>query len=612
MSVRRVAQDAVRDAGFAWRSLFFTDLAYKLAAFAVLSPLVAITLRWLVTRRSGPVVADVDILWFFITTRSGLLVLIIGGTLLSAVTALEVSCLMAVALSAAEGKVLMPRHALAFAGKNAGNIIRLTLQMVLRVLAVAVPMGAILGGTYFTFLHGHDINFYIAKKPPSFWGAVAIVAVVVLFTLWLVLRTIARWVFAVPLVVFEKVSPRRALAESGKRSAGHRGLILGTLALWAALAIALVAAATWLPEAIGRVIAPRMHASMAGLTTLVFGLVVLWGLLSLVVGIFNVSLFSTLLVRLYRRAGGAGTFAVPEGAAWKHRGMFVAGLAGLAALVIVAMTLVVVSSSAREQAVVVIAHRGASAYAPENTLSAFRIAAEQKTDYVELDVQESTDGEVLVVHDSDLMRVGGFGTKIWDGTAKELMAIPIAWKAGSTEPPEHLPTLAEALEACKGKCKVVVELKSYGHDKQLEQKVVEIVEAAGMANDCVFMSLDHGMVHKMKEVRPAWRSGILVAQAMGDLTKLDADFYAVRAELATRRFVRRVHAENRDVYVWTVNDPAWMLAAMSRGVDGLITDRPDVAREVVGKRAAMSDAERVMVALLVRLGARPESLGPEQ
>jgi glycerophosphoryl diester phosphodiesterase len=74
--------------------------------------------------------------------------------------------------------------------------------------------------------------------------------------------------------------------------------------------------------------------------------------------------------------------------------------------------------------------------------------------------------------------------------------------------------------------------------------------------------------------------------------------------LATPRFVRRAHRSGQDVYVWTVNDPAWMLTMMSRGVDGLITDRPQVARSVVATRAEMSDTKRVLVALLVRLGAR--------
>jgi len=63
--------------------------------------------------------------------------------------------------------------------------------------------------------------------------------------------------------------------------------------------------------------------------------------------------------------------------------------------------------------------------------------------------------------------------------------------------------------------------------------------------------------------------------------------------------------------VWTVNDPAWMLTFMSRGVDGLITDRPDVARQVVARRAELSDAQRVLVALLIRLGVRTEALAAE-
>jgi glycerophosphoryl diester phosphodiesterase len=92
---------------------------------------------------------------------------------------------------------------------------------------------------------------------------------------------------------------------------------------------------------------------------------------------------------------------------------------------------------------------------------------------------------------------------------------------------------------------------------------------------------------------------------------LAGDFLAVEAGLATRSLVRQAHRAGQDGYVWTVNDPAWMLAAMSRGVDGLITDKPDLAREAVARRAAMSDAQRVLVALLIRLGARAEVLGAQ-
>jgi len=119
------------------------------------------------------------------------------------------------------------------------------------------------------------------------------------------------------------------------------------------------------------------------------------------------------------------------------------------------------------------------------------------------------------------------------------------------------------------------------------------------------------MVQKMKRLRPSWRSGALVAKARGDLTSLGADFLAVEARMATARFVRRAHRAGQDVYVWTVNDPAWMLATMSRGVDGLITDNPELARRVVARRAQMSDAQRLLVALMIRLGSRAEALAAE-
>ncbi len=125
------------------------------------------------------------------------------------------------------------------------------------------------------------------------------------------------------------------------------------------------------------------------------------------------------------------------------------------------------------------------------------------------------------------------------------------------------------------------------------------------------MSLDHDMVQKMKRLRPSWRCGLLVAKAVGDLTQLDADFLAVEARMATGPFVRRAHRAGQDVYVWTLNDPAWMLAAMSHGADGVITDKPDLARKVVARRDGLSDAQRLLLGLLIRLGASTKELAAE-
>ena len=348
-------------------------------------------------------------------------------------------------------------------------------------------------------------------------------------------------------------------------------------------------------------------------------LALLWLVLGLAVSVVQSSLFALVVVRLYLASGPEDHALVPgavaDGGRMATRRRLspraIATVAGVAILAVTGFALLAFLVTRGQREVSVIAHRGASVEAPENTLAAFRLAIDQGTDFVELDVQESSDGEVVVVHDSDLMKLGGGPRKIWELTAAELRATDIGTRVGPRFAGEGVPTLAEALSVCKGRARVIVELKSYGHNQSLEEKVAALVEAAGMEKDCVFMSLDHDMVAKMKRLRPEWRVGVLAAKAMGDMTTLRADFLAVEARMANVRFVRRAHRAGRDVYVWTVDDPAWMLRSMGAGVDGLITNKPALAREVVARRAAMSDAQRFLVAVLIRLGARTQALESE-
>jgi glycerophosphoryl diester phosphodiesterase len=595
-----------------------TDIACKFVAFALLTPGTALLLRWMASRAGTRVVADTDIARFFLTTPLGIVVLIVGAAMFVAITALEVSCLMAIGLAGAKGTHLGARSALVFGATRAPFVLALTGHMVVRVILGALPFLAALGGVYVALLRPHDINYYLAHRPPAFYVAAAIGAVIFIGLAALLVRTTARWALAMPLVLFEGVLPRRALGESARRSSGSRWVIVAVLAWWAVVGVVLLNVARWLPELLGRGVAPHFAGSLPALVLFIAGLAFLWAAVGLIAGVVNAALLALAVVRLYLRVGEPREPRVPEpvslgrfGAPVRISRSVVAGVATIVVLAFVGLALLALVVTRRNEPVVVIAHRGSSAAAPENTLAAFRLAVEQGADFVELDVQESADGEVLVVHDSDLMKLGGAPSKIWETDAATLRAVDIGSHAGAQFAGERVPTLAEALAVCKGKARVIIELKSYGHDQKLEERVAAIVEAAGMADDCVYMSLDHAMIGRMKRLRPSWRCGVLVAKAVGDLASLDADFFAVEARVATRRFVRLVHGAGREVYVWTLNDPAWMLAAMSHGVDGLITDRPDVARVVVARRAAMSDGQRLLVALLVRLGARTEALVAE-
>jgi glycerophosphoryl diester phosphodiesterase len=605
---------ALADLRRSFRALVLTDLVYKAIAIAALSPLTLLLLRWALSRSGAQVVTDVEIATFFLTSGPGLLALVLGSALVAAITAVELSCVMAVAQAAAHGRAMTVRAALAFGAGRAVPVLRLTLNMVVRLILAVLPFALAIGLVYVALLRDHDINFYLARRPPEFLIAAGLAAIALAGLLVVLVRIAGRWALALPLVLFEDISPRRALAESSRRASGHFRPIVPALLLWVAVAATLASVAGAAPEALGRAIAPSLATSLESLLAVITLLLFVWGLLVVLASVVNAVLFALVILRLYRRVNAAegraepaidpGDSAGPVRLPAALRGAIVAtmllGAAGVA--------LAVTRTTRQNQPVVVIAHRGASADAPENTLAAFRLAADEGADFIELDVQESSDGEVVVIHDADLMKVGGSPLKIWASTAADLRTVDIGSHKAPQFSAERVPTLRESLDAVKGRSRVIVELKTYGHGQRLEERVADIVEAAGVAGETVFMSLDHGMAARMKALRPDWRVGILVAKALGDLTTIKTDFVAVQAGMATRSFVRDAHRAGLQVYAWTVNDPVLMVALMSLGVDGLITDKPALARQVVERRRALTDEQRIAVALLVRLGVSAEAL----
>ena len=250
----------------------------------------------------------------------------------------------------------------------------------------------------------------------------------------------------------------------------------------------------------------------------------------------------------------------------------------------------------------IIAHRGAAGARPENTLASVRKAIEDKADWIEIDVQETADGEVVVIHDSDFMKLSGRNLKIWDATLQDLAQIDIGSWFDPAYAAERTPTLAQVLDIARNRAKVLVELKYYGHDVDLEARTARVIEQAGMADQVAIMSLKYPAIQKMREIRPDWRTGVLAATAVGNITRLDGDFVAVNVHQVGPRLLSAAKAAGKDVYAWTVNDPLEMSAMISLGVDGIITDEPALARQVLIERASMSSPERLLLLVAERLG----------
>ena len=214
------------------------------------------------------------------------------------------------------------------------------------------------------------------------------------------------------------------------------------------------------------------------------------------------------------------------------------------------------------------AHRGASAYAPENTLEAFLLAAEQGADGVELDVQLTKDGEMVVVHDEEIDRVSDGSGFVKDYTLAEL----------------KIPTLHEVYEALKPTGMTInVELKTgIFWYKDLEKKVLELTKEMEMEDRVIYSSFNHYSIAKILELDPKASTGILYADIIYDVVNYakkigtgalhPATFHVQMAD-----FLQQYVESDLAVHVWTVNDKAEIESLMEAGVDAVITNYPDVA-----------------------------------
>ncbi len=595
-----------------WATLLATHVAFAALRVALLVPMLGLAVRLLLALGGRDVVSDQDIAWFLLSP-TGIVALVLVTGLILAILALEMAALMVIAVGAIQGHRISALHAATWAVAQAVPILLLALRIAGGVLLRLVPFLAAAGFAAWLLVTDHDINYYLAARPPEFVATLAIAALLLAAAVGVVVSRLLSWSLSIPLVLFADLSPRAALAESGSRIGGRRLVLLAAVSAWALAGLGLTALAALIVDALGSWLVPRFFDTLRALVGVTGGLLVLGGLLNLLAsGLFNGGL--AVLLAAFYKTSGAGS---PErllsnlaaGPAATRRSILARAsmlIAGGAVLAIVSGIWLLATSRVADRAVVV-AHRGAAGRAPENTLASVRAAIEDGTDWIEIDVQESADGEVVVVHDSDFMKLAGQPLKIWEGSLAQLQAIDVGGWFAPEYQGERVPTLSGVLREVSGSdANLMIELKYYGHDDRLEQRVIEAVETARMSDRVAVMSLSRAGIAKFRGLRPDWDAGLLAARAIGDLSRIDLDFLAVNTGMATRSFVRRVQRSGRRVLVWTVNDPVSMSRMMSLGVDGIITDEPALAREVLRERAEMGTAERLLVEVATMFG-RPSA-----
>ena len=233
------------------------------------------------------------------------------------------------------------------------------------------------------------------------------------------------------------------------------------------------------------------------------------------------------------------------------------------------------------------AHRGASGYAPENTLPAFELALEQGADGFELDVQLTRDDEVVVIHDETLERTTDGHGWVADHSLEDLKKLDASFGrdayAGT-----RIPTLGEVFDLVRDTVTTVnVELKnSRMAYKGLEERVLALVEEHDMAHRVVISSFNHYSLRHLVGLGCELPLGALYSEPLWKpwqyATKLGATALHPSLAATRRKIVERSHAHDLAVHVWTVNEPDDLKRMIALDVDAVITNHPDIARGLIG------------------------------
>lgn len=227
-------------------------------------------------------------------------------------------------------------------------------------------------------------------------------------------------------------------------------------------------------------------------------------------------------------------------------------------------------------------HRGYSAVAPENTLPAFQAAIDFGADCVELDVQMTKDGVVMVSHDPSLKRCTGIDRRICDMTYEEVRKLD----AGSFFSPEfagtQVPTLQEVLDLCKGKIRMNVEIKDNASSPELEAETARLIRENGMVDEACVTALNYHSLEKVKKTDPDIRTGYILAVGIGNYYDLPAaDFFSVETTFISASMVSRIHLIGKTVSAWTVDRMEDVSTLRDKQVDDLITGDPQMVREAL-------------------------------
>ena len=240
---------------------------------------------------------------------------------------------------------------------------------------------------------------------------------------------------------------------------------------------------------------------------------------------------------------------------------------------------------------VIFAHRGASAWAPENTLASFRLAVEHGAPAIELDVKLTADRQIVVLHDQTVDRTTNGHGDLRQFTLADLRELNAGNRFSAQYQGERIPTLAEVFEAVGEQVFINIELTNYASTRDgLPEQVAGLVGKYAMQNRVMFSSFQARNLARISRLFPQTPVGLLTLEGLAGMLARGLEGRWVSPAIihpyfrdVDERFMRRQQQLHRRVHVWTVDDPQEMLRLASLGVHGIFTNDPRLALHILNR-----------------------------
>jgi len=582
-----------------WKEVVSFAIAFRLVNWVLLAPLSAIILRSFLTRWGRASVGNFEVVSFLLSP-TGLLAIIVVGAISLATLYLELAGLMRLL----DNERVTWWQALTGPATHYPRLVWLGIRQLILYLLILTPFLLGIGALYFVLWRGRDLNGLLVLKPPVFWLGGALAGALLAVYSVIAGRLFLKWILALPIILFDSgVTVRQALARSSERTNQRLKEIAKAVGTWAVAQTLLTTAIVVLLKYFSAWVLQQSGSSLAWAVPVTAALLTLHGFALAGLSVIGTVSFAGLVLTLYRQSGLRREEPEPIQVRTGPRTLITAprliigSLLTLIVLTIRGMHSSLDSLELQDQ-LQITAHRAGAANAPENSVAALRRAIIDRADWAEIDVQRTKDDAIIVLHDTDLARVGGGKRQVGQTTLQEIQQFDIGKLQGPEFAGERIPTFDAFLEAARNQpIGLTVELKPHGKDDEepLTRLAIAAIRRAGMLDQCRLCSQSYESLMIARRLEPGLKVGWIGANALGDLTKLNVDFLMLKTDLCTEQLVERATLQGMAVHAWTVNDPGWIPRLLDREVENVITDDPVLIRERLDEIRRLDTVDRLIL-----------------